>query len=258
MPTTETEHLLQVARQIEERALRESGHRGCRARCELRGPNSTADFWGGPLWYCGASGSSARLSCRAGRRDATGGPYCEAHGGRARAEREARLEWNYVAPASVGGDDEVLRAGCWTLTSHELCVVIRPAAPRGHRGHHRWTVALGTGSLMEHIPGTWDCAVLAERASLERWRHAHDAMLARIQAARGGTLQWGMSPRARSQPYVIAIEDWEPGERTTWGPPWGDLHRDPLPEALAAPLVPPRLGHHARRRTRLHKDLDLT
>lgn len=141
----------------------------------------------------------------------------------------------------MGGELEVLRAGCWMLSSHELYVVIRPAGPYGYSGHSRWTVGLGIGGLMEHVPGTWESALLAERAGVERWREVHDKTVARITVARGGTLAWGLPTCARNLPFVVAIDDWEPDTTTSWG-----AYRDPSPEALAAPLVPPRIGRQKR------------
>jgi hypothetical protein len=217
----------------------------CRELLDAPGPDSTQEY--GEFWLCGAVAAPAtRLPCPAGRPDAVAGPYCAAHGGHARAELEARGEWNYAAPACVGNAIAVERAGSWVLTAEHLIVVVRPAGPYGRTGSDRWTVGLGIGTRLRQLPGTWETALLAERAAVEAWREAHDAQLAAIRAARGGTLDWGMSTYARDLPRVVACSGWErDAGNATWG-----VRRDPLPEALAAPLVAPRLGNHALRRAR--------
>jgi hypothetical protein len=215
----------------------------CKLLLDARGSHSTEKR--GVFWICGAPAAPAvRLPCPAGRPDAVGGPYCEEHGGALRADAAARANWNYLAPACVGDVYAVQSAGCWTLQSEDTMVVVRPAGPRGRNGSDRWTVAHGVGGHLRAVPGTWDTALLAERAAIERWRAAHDTALAAIRRARGGTLDWGLPTYARETPLVVFCPTWEVGVgNTTWGP-----SRDPLPEALAAPLVAPRLGAHALRR----------
>lgn len=107
--------------------------------CELvpRGHGAARFF--GDYDYCGAAaaGNEVTLLVAAsgtplsdlGRPAAHAGPYCELHGGRARAEVEARRDWGYLAPDSVGAHGAVLRAGGAGLTSPNAYVVIRQAAP---------------------------------------------------------------------------------------------------------------------------------
>lgn len=81
---------------------------------------------GEALYRCGAEPAHAvELPTPAGRRNALGGPYCDAHGGHERADREARAEWVYAAPASVGDEDAVLAAGSRGLRTPHCYVVLR-------------------------------------------------------------------------------------------------------------------------------------
>ncbi len=64
------------------------------------------------IWRCEQTGHLVTLrrdDHPADRPDAEGGPYCDLHGGRERAEAEARRDWNYLAPAAVA---DVQTAGC--------------------------------------------------------------------------------------------------------------------------------------------------
>lgn len=80
----------------------------------------------GDLWRCNApTGPPVTLPCPAGRPDAVAGPYCTAHGGHARADAEARRDWSFLAPASVGHEGKVLETGCLGLTSPNAYLVIR-------------------------------------------------------------------------------------------------------------------------------------
>lgn len=192
------------------------------------------------FWICGAPAApGVQLPCPMGRPDAVGEPYCDAHGGAARADAEARTDWNYLAPACVGDADAVLRAGCYTLTSEHLFVVIRR---RGPAEGGRWTVARGIGSHLRDVPGTWDSALLAERAAVEFWREAYGEGVAAIRAARGGTLDWGLPLPLRDAPLVVVC-----GASGTSG---DAPRRDPLPEALALPFVPGRPTKHRRHHVR--------
>ena len=93
----------------------------------------------GDAWRCGTPAEGVRLQCPSGRPDAVA-CYCSEHGGIPRADAEARRDWNFLAPASVGDADQVLTAGCMALNSEHSVVVIRREAP--HRQPASWKVRL--------------------------------------------------------------------------------------------------------------------
>jgi len=168
--------------------------------CELvaeRGPHSAERLAIGDYWRCGAPSAPATcLPCPAGRRDAVAGPYCEAHGGATRAQREAEADWLYVAPASVGSEYDVQNAGCAALCSEHVYVVVRAEGTR-------YTVALGIGSHTTTLRGSHASAMEAEKYGRAAWatRLARDTETIRVM--RGGTLAWGMSIAPREAPIVL-------------------------------------------------------
>jgi len=177
---------------------------------------------------CGLPGHEARLPCPAGRPDAVGGPYCEEHGGHARAQEDAEREWNYLAPASVGDAAAVLDAGSMGLRTPEAYIVIRQT-PESQGG--TWLAWLGLGSMMRPVPsgappnrrggrahkragekrartGTrafgWRAA--AEAAAVVAWRRNVRNTVEVIRDHRGGTLDWGVPVEPLDAPIVIALE----------------------------------------------------
>lgn len=115
----------------------------------MRGPCCEVVGNGFPPPRCKRIGNGVVLTCPAGRPDATGGPYCDEHGGEARADREASSDWNLLAPASVGDAEAVEHAGCLCLTTADAYVVIRcEAGKEGGPASDRWLAWLGIGSHM--------------------------------------------------------------------------------------------------------------
>lgn len=183
------------------------------------------------LWRCPELGATVELSTPEGRRPARGGPYCEAHGGEPRARSEAEHEWVYLAPASVGGDDEVQAAGCLALHTVEAYVVIR------REGGH-WLAWLGLGSMLdpvvgdrpngvarrwarrhpgEPLPERFVSRVFATRAgaiagATETWARRVAARTEEIRSARGGTLEWGVPVEPLREPLIVEPADGE----TAW------------------------------------------
>lgn len=152
--------------------------------------------------FCNAameSGSLVRLSrsrdgsllADLGRGMVRAGPYCAAHGGKARADREAHADWDHLAPSSVGDHQHVLDAGCLGLTSRDAYVVVRrlpdEVRPDLWRVHMTWdqretilakggspnvlrAIGLGCGTLMtpeerrarravDYAAGAWGVAL---------------------------------------------------------------------------------------------------
>lgn len=178
------------------------------------------------LWVCPEPGDIVRLECPAGRPDATGGPYCDAHGGEARARQEAGRDWNYLAPESVGGVEAVLRAGTMALDSRHAYIVVRPNVDGG------WFSWVGLGSIQEAVPrpdyagcGRPKCrscregkgcgrggqhkhasGAAAAAAASRTWRALVGARVAEIQAARGDTLLWGSPVEPLTEPVLVCLE----------------------------------------------------
>jgi len=194
---------------------------------------------------CGQPGEGVSLPCPAGRPDAEAGPYCETHGGRERAQREAERDWNYVAPASVGDAEAVQTAGCMCLDTRCAYLVVRHELPGGDRRVGTWLTWLGLGSRMQPVPvpgsareiavgeqspadvphrkhgesmRAWRrrCATVgrmafdsreaALAAGIAAWRAHVDTVVAEILAARGGTLDWGVPVEPLTEPIIV-----EPG-----------------------------------------------
>lgn len=183
---------------------------------------------------CGRPGHVVRLQCPAGRRPAIGGPYCDEHGGAAKAEEDARSEWNFVAPASVGGEIAVDRAGRRILCSVHAYVVVRQA-PDSQGGV--WLAFLGLGSFTEPISNprrrpnnnggkhrrgsrcsdgthSFSTREAAEAQAREAWRERLDHDVSAIRSARGGTLAWGIPVEPASEPIVIVLEQGD--SRSGW------------------------------------------
>jgi len=173
---------------------------------------------------CGSVGYAVTLETPAGRPPAKGGPYCDNHGGRARADSEARADWNYLAPASVGGVDAVMAAGTDCLRSTEAYVVVRPET-KATTGVTRWLAWLGLGSHLTPVrsragkrahkrdvpegaprgPHAFGSLDDARSAATTVWRSEVGAAVARIQASRGGTLTWGVPVEPLADPIVIEL-----------------------------------------------------
>jgi hypothetical protein len=179
-----------------------------------------------PLPRCRRPGVGVSLPCPAGRPDATAGPYCDEHGGLARAQSEAERDWNYVAPASVGDVEAVQSAGCASLDSTCAYLVLREE-------HGRWLAWLGLGSHMmpvhsprarpmrrkrgerkdEHAARAalggcaFDSREVAESEARSAWRQHVYLRVESIRAARGGTLGWGVPVAPLADPHVIDAND---------------------------------------------------
>lgn len=130
--------------------------------------------------HCGHSGERVTLPCPAGRPDAVGGPYCEEHGGRARAQREAECDWNHLAPASVGDEEDVQDAGCMGLTTRHAYLTIQHEPAGAGRAVDRWLASLGIGSHMVQVanPATrvsWQPGEHAPKGAPRRKRNAYRA-----------------------------------------------------------------------------------
>lgn len=171
---------------------------------------------------CGQPGIGVSLPCPSGRPPAVGGPYCGEHGGRARAQREAESDWNYRAPASVGDEHQVQLAGCASLDSTCVYVVLREE-------HGRWLAWLGLGSHMLPVRSpkarpprrkrgerkaayerrsllggcAFDSRDLAESEARAAWQQHVELRVASIRQARGGTLDWGVPVVPAAEPKVL-------------------------------------------------------
>lgn len=177
------------------------------------------------LWLCPEPGEGVSLECPAGRPNATGGPYCNAHGGRARALEEAQRDWNYLAPESVGNTAAVQAAGTRALDTRHAYIVVRPNPDGG------WFSWLGLGSLQEQVPradyvgcGRPKCrscregkgcgrggrhvhpsGAAAAAAAHRLWRVMLAARVDEIRAARGGTLTWGVPIAPLTEPVLVSL-----------------------------------------------------
>jgi hypothetical protein len=175
------------------------------------------------LVECGCAGTGASLPCPSGRPNATAGPYCEEHGGLARAQADAACNWLYLAPASVGDETAVLVAGNLTLDSTNIYIVLR-------HEHERWLAWLGLGSHMQqvHAPGTvprrrrreakadyerrftsggyaFPSREIAEEEARRVWRLELDCKVTEIARRRGGTLAWGVTFAPPVEPIVVEV-----------------------------------------------------
>lgn len=190
---------------------------------------------------CGRPGHAARLACPAGRPDAEGGPYCDAHGGSQRALAEAAQEWDYLAPASVGDAAAVELAGQMSLRTQHAYVVIRQV-PEEQGG--KWLAWRGLGSHMvpvrRYSHGAWaqpnkrggrkhkragqttaatgtqsfPSRGAAEESAVAIWRAMVRGDVARIEDARGGTLTWGIPVEPLTAPIVLVLEQGD--TRSAW------------------------------------------
>lgn len=183
---------------------------------------------------CGRPAVEVRLTCPAGRRDATAA-YCEGHGGEERARREAEADWCYAAPESVGGEQRVVEAGCYSLCSEHAVVTVQPS-------NGRWVSGLGTGSHLTIQRGSYATLLEAEAAGIALWRVRVAEAVESIRRARGGTLAWGLPVEPRATPLVWVLV--RPGEALD---SVRYEQREPTPEALALSLTPP-VGDSSRLR----------
>lgn len=202
---------------------------------------------------CGLPATPVRLTCPAGRPDASGGPYCDLHGGADAARGEAEADWNYLAPESVGGVAAVLRVGSLCLDTRDAYLVLRHEGlrPEGLRPEgpdaascDSWLAFLGLGPNMVIVPvpgscSTWgmhepepegvphrrrgekmsawrrrcatvgrcrfDTKVGALLAGRAAWLLRVQGREAEIRAARGGTLEWGVSVEPLDEPVVVEV-----------------------------------------------------
>lgn len=176
---------------------------------------------------CNEPGWFAVLNCPAGRPQAEGGPFCEAHGGEARAIQVAEGQWNFAAPSSVGDAEAVTQAGNAHLDTTHAYIVIRPTHPG--QGAVRWLASLGIGSRqipVGKLPGScarvncrrcaegrycgrgakaFDSPEAAVAAAFDAWRERLDTTVKAIEAMRGGTLAWGLEVAPRTTPIVLQL-----------------------------------------------------
>lgn len=194
---------------------------------------------------CGAPAVEVRLRCPAGRPDAVAA-YCDEHGGEERARAEARRDWMYAAPESVGGRADVEDAGCLQLQTIHAYVVVRqvPAdqggkwlawlglggaltpvanpAPevrvrpdgtrRGKRGGKR--VGASDGRLRATGTNSFPSRESALEVATAKWRRGVEEHVEAIRRARGGTLAWGTPVEPLDSPIVILIEQGD--SRSAW------------------------------------------
>jgi len=189
---------------------------------------------GFPPRRCGRPATQVSLPCPCGRPDAVGGPYCDEHGGEARARAEAETDWNYQAPASVGSATAVHDAGHMHLDTRDAYLVVRPETGKeGGPSSDRWLAWLGIGSFLLGVraPGTVPhrrrrehmadyrarCALDGSYAFRSRhdalteatrvWRERLAAHVHEIRLARGGTLDWGVPVQPLTDPIIIDATD---------------------------------------------------
>jgi len=178
---------------------------------------------------CRRPGQVVRLPCPAGRPDAVAA-YCAEHGGEERARAEAERDWMRVAPASVGGPEEVEHAGTDCLRTPEAYVVLRrmPPAQGGV-----WLAWLGLGSALTPVENphprvrlradgkvrtrshgrtksngrkAFAARELALAAATAAWAERVRERVEEIRRARGGTLDWGTPVEPLAEPIVIDLE----------------------------------------------------
>lgn len=189
---------------------------------------------------CPERGTQVRLACPAGRPDVVAA-YCDSHGGEARAREEAERDWNYVAPESVGDAEAVLVAGCASLQSPDVYLVVRQV-PESQGG--MWLAWLGLGSMLEPVvnpspivrlqsngkprtrggsrvrrsPDTPSHSFPSREAALSRGREAWESgvrdRVEEIRQLRGGTLTWGVPVEPRGEPIIIMLEQGD--TRSAW------------------------------------------
>lgn len=134
----------------------------------------------------------------AGRKDVKAG-YCEEHGGIERAYQEVRASWSILAPAEVGSDEDVLRAGRMTLRLEHSVVVIRHVPSVFE---DKWIGSLGMKpSSIIVCEGNDPDKV--EKETLAAWKRELDRRVEEIRIARGGTLDWGVPVRTRREPIIL-------------------------------------------------------
>lgn len=174
---------------------------------------------------CGAPGVAVTLRCPAGRPDASGGPFCELHGGAERAQRFAAGDWNYAAPESVGDAEAVLEAGAACLRTEHAYVVLVDMGRR-EDGPWPWRAFLGLGThqipVLNPSPrvrvrangeprndgrgrNTFQSLADARAAAVREWQRVLTARIDEITHMRGGTLEWGVPVEPLPQPVVIEI-----------------------------------------------------
>lgn len=170
---------------------------------------------------CERPGHLVRLPAPCNRPDAVSS-YCDEHGGRGRAEAEARRDWMLLAPPEVGGEEEVMRAGSAGLDTTHAYVVVRPLwlAWLG-LGSHQIQVHHGTPSRRQrggrrnrHRIGRQGTASFPTRdAAIEeataQWRARVAARVEEVRKMRGGTLAWGVPIEPLEAPVVVDVAEGE-------------------------------------------------
>lgn len=166
------------------------------------------------------------LATPAGRPPAVGRPYCNQHGGRERSKSEARRDWNFAAPACVGGVEEVNEAGLACLNSTHAYLVLR-------QDGLKWLAYLGVGSFIDQVEagicgqGQHLCGkcirrerrglgsgcgatvkgfgsqAAAEARGRDVWASRLSARMEEILRLRGGDLSWGLPVSPLEEPIVL-------------------------------------------------------
>ena len=108
----------------------------------------------------------------------------------------------HVPPTRSFGSASTAREWADALTALALRSEITHR-PAGVRARPRpWIAQLGVGSHIVHI-GAFAKREAAIDAGVAVWRVNLDRVVAEIRAARGGTLDWGMSVQPRTEPLII-------------------------------------------------------
>lgn len=152
--------------------------------------------------------------------------YCEAHGGTERALSDLRSDWFVLAPARVGGVEEVMAAGVEGLTSVNAYVVVRLL-------QGKWLAWVGIGSMLHAVSNphakpaytkngyvkkrkgrirglyAFESREAALEQGVQSWTALLDAKLRGVQNRRGGTLEWGVPIEPLGEPIVIEPQEGE-------------------------------------------------
>lgn len=206
----------------------------CDARAEVAGMTRVPGLPG--VYRCDRPGLATEIGPLVPGRRVEPIAYCEEHGGRERADRQAGHDWMRQCPlplAATPADDEgrVLDAGTMALRSEHAYVMLRPL------GDGRWLAWLGIGSHMwpvyppgaaarreaimrayrgrranakrrareEGAKATFETAAEAERVARAAWRSGLAERVRAIRRARGGTLAWGMPVEPRGEPVILGL-----------------------------------------------------
>lgn len=117
-------------------------------------------------------------------------------------------------------------AAALTLTSEHAIVWLRPTLADVTDPRCRWTAGVGIGSHMQALPLSYGAPQEALDRAFALWRAGLREAVARIHAARGGTLTgWGVPVVPRSRPRLLRPER----DGDLWGLLREDLAHDPAP-----------------------------